>query len=90
MNTIQFAALDLDWLKTYANKAQLPPGAALDVFDWNGTILVSDSQQQVDQPTRDAPLVHVLVDEEEARRDLVARSGDLRRELALYSASTLL
>lgn len=58
---VVFAALDLNWLKTYANKAQLPPGAALDVFDWNGTILLSDSQQQVDQPATDVPLVREVL-----------------------------
>jgi signal transduction histidine kinase/ActR/RegA family two-component response regulator len=62
---VVFAALDLDWLKIYANKAQLPPGGALDVFDWNGTILLSASQQEVDKSAVDVPLV----------REVLARDG---------------
>jgi signal transduction histidine kinase/ActR/RegA family two-component response regulator len=60
---VVFAALDLDWLKTYANIAQLPPGAALDVFDWNGTVLMSNAEtlQWADQPARDVPLVREVL-----------------------------
>jgi signal transduction histidine kinase len=64
---VVYAALDLDWLNAYAGKAELPPGAALEVFDSNGTLLMRqpDPQQWVGQPAADVPLV----------RDTLAHDG---------------
>lgn len=63
VRTVVFAALDLAWLNELAAATKLPEGAALNLIDRNGAILVRypDPEAWVGKSLPEAPLIEAMV-----------------------------
>ena len=63
MDGVVFAALDLNWLDTFASRLGLPDGSTLLVLDRDGTVLARfpDGKRWVGASARETPLVQEIV-----------------------------
>lgn len=80
IQSVVFAALDLNWLNQLTHKLQLPKDATLTVIDRNGTILTRypESEKWVGQRLPDAPIVKAIVANRKGVLELPGLDGVVR------------
>jgi len=77
VQAVVFAALELDWLKQLAAKAQLPQGSVLLVIDRQGTVVVRhpNPQNWVGQSLPEAPIVKAILAQGEGTSEVPGLDG---------------
>jgi PAS domain S-box-containing protein len=77
VQAVVFVALDVGWLNQQVAGAQLPEGAAITVFDRNGTILARypNPQQWVGQSLPDEPLTRIVLKYQSGATEVVDLDG---------------
>ena len=77
VTSVVFAALDLTWLNTLANEANLDPGTTITVVDRAGTILARypDSERWVGQSARSEPVVRAVIEGEDGTAEAQGLDG---------------